>query len=172
MGLVVNLRGSHTHDTVDRGLRILENMVHRGAEGADPLTGDGAGIMVHIPHEFILLNGIPVPKKGRYGTGLVFLPKDAARQQQIIGIIGRKSEEAGFSLLPLRPVPVDSSALGPGSAASEPDIRQIFVVDQTDGQRIEQRLYLLRKAIERCVAGMEVYIVSLSSYQLIQSIFD
>ena len=74
VGLLVNLRGKKSHQLVEKGLQVLENMVHRGAEGADPRTGDGAGIMVQIPHEFILLQGIPVPEKGGYGTGLVFLP--------------------------------------------------------------------------------------------------
>ena len=76
VGLVVNINGRKYHDIVEKGLTILENMAHRGAEGADEKTGDGAGMMVQIPHEFILLNGIPVPEKGRYGVGMVFLPKN------------------------------------------------------------------------------------------------
>lgn len=75
VGLVVSLNGDKSHETVESGLQVLENMVHRGAESADNKTGDGAGILVHIPHEFILLQGIEVPSKGKYGTGLVFLPK-------------------------------------------------------------------------------------------------
>lgn len=74
VGLLVNVKGIKSHRIVEQALQVLEHMTHRGAEGADPLTGDGAGIMVQIPHEFILLQGIPVPEKGRYGTGLVFLP--------------------------------------------------------------------------------------------------
>ena len=74
--MVVNIRGDKTHELVDNALTVLENMSHRGAEGADGKSGDGAGILVQIPHEFILLQGIPVPEKGRYGTGLMFLPKD------------------------------------------------------------------------------------------------
>ena len=75
VGMVVNIHGGKSHELVDNALRVLENMEHRGAETRDK-TGDGAGIMVQIPHEFILLQGIPVPEKGKYGTGLVFLPKD------------------------------------------------------------------------------------------------
>ena len=75
VGMIVNLNGNKSHELVDSALRVLENMKHRGAEGADNKTGDGAGIMVQIPHEFILLQGIPVPEKGKYGTGLIFLPK-------------------------------------------------------------------------------------------------
>ncbi len=79
VGMVVNIHGNKSHELVDSALKVLENMRHRGAEGADNKTGDGAGIMLQIPHEFILLQGIPVPEKGKYGTGLVFLPKDEKR---------------------------------------------------------------------------------------------
>ena len=75
VGMVVNIHGGKSHELVDNALKVLENMEHRGAETRDK-TGDGAGIMVQIPHEFILLQGIPVPEKGKYGTGLVFLPKE------------------------------------------------------------------------------------------------
>ena len=75
VGLILDIHGKKSHKIVDDALKILENMMHRGAEGADAHTGDGAGIMVQIPHEFILLQGIAVPEKGTYGTGLVFLPR-------------------------------------------------------------------------------------------------
>ena len=87
VGMVVNIHGNKSHELVDNALKVLENMRHRGAEGADGRTGDGAGIMLQSPHEFILLQGIPVPEKGKYGTGLVFLPKDAERQQHILSIM-------------------------------------------------------------------------------------
>lgn len=76
VGMIVNIHGNKSHELVESALKVLENMRHRGAEGADNKTGDGAGIMLQIPHEFILLQGIPVPEKGRYGTGILFLPKD------------------------------------------------------------------------------------------------
>ena len=91
VGLLVNVRGIKSHHLVEKGLQVLEHMVHRGAEGADPKTGDGAGIMVQIPHEFILLQGIPVPEKGRYGTGLVFFPRNEDTVQIILGIIEREA---------------------------------------------------------------------------------
>ena len=75
VGMIVDIHGNKSHELVDSALKVLENLKHRGAEGADNKTGDGAGIMLQIPHEFILLQGIPVPEKGKYGTGLVFLPK-------------------------------------------------------------------------------------------------
>ena len=74
VGMIVNINGDKSHELVDSALTVLENMKHRGAEGADNKTGDGAGILLQIPHEFILLQGIPVPEKGKYGTGLAFAP--------------------------------------------------------------------------------------------------
>lgn len=87
VGMVVNIHGNKSHDLVEDALKVLENMRYRGAEGADKKTGDGAGILLQIPHEFILLQGIPVPEKGKYGTGLIFLPKDKAKQEQILSIM-------------------------------------------------------------------------------------
>ena len=86
VGMVVNIHGNKSHELVDNALKVLENMQHRGAETRDK-TGDGAGILLQIPHEFILLQGIPVPEKGKYGTGLVFLPKDKQRQSEILSIM-------------------------------------------------------------------------------------
>jgi len=98
VGLVITLDGEKSHDIVEKGLCVLENMVHRGAESADNKTGDGAGILVQIPHEFILLQGIAVPAEGRYGTGLVFLPKKAEDQDLCLNIISEKLEEEGLKL--------------------------------------------------------------------------
>ena len=96
VGMVVNIHGNKSHDLVDNALKVLENMRHRGAEGADGRTGDGAGIMLQIPHEFILLQGIPVPEKGKYGTGLIFLPKDEAKQSEILSIMIEEIEREGL----------------------------------------------------------------------------
>ena len=87
VGMLVNIQGGKSHELVESALKVLENMRHRGAEGADNKTGDGAGIMLQIPHEFILLQGIPVPEKGKYGTGLLFLPKDGKDQAVILSVI-------------------------------------------------------------------------------------
>ena len=112
VGMVVNIHGNKSHDLVDNALRVLENMRHRGAEGADNKTGDGAGILLQIPHEFILLQGIPVPEKGKYGTGLVFLPKDEERQQGILSIMIEEIEREGLQLMHLRNVPTNPACLG------------------------------------------------------------
>ena len=124
VGMVVNVHGGKSHELVDNALRILENMKHRGAEGADNKTGDGAGIMVQIPHEFILLQGIPVPEKGRYGTGLTFLPKDELRQSDFLKILAEEAEREGLMLMHVREVPVHSDVLGIEARATEPAIRQ------------------------------------------------
>ena len=105
VGMVVNIHGNKSHELVDSALKVLENMRHRGAEGADNKTGDGAGIMLQIPHEFILLQGIPVPEKGKYGTGLVFLPKDEKEQASILSIMIEEIEREGLTLMHLRNVP-------------------------------------------------------------------
>ena len=124
VGMIVDIHGNKSHELVDQALRVLENMKHRGAEGADNKTGDGAGIMLQIPHEFILLQGIPVPEKGKYGTGLIFLPKDEEEQKHILSILIEEVEREGLTLMHLRNVPVNSSILGKDALATEPDIKQ------------------------------------------------
>ena len=126
VGMIVNIHGGKSHELVDSALKVLENMKHRGAEGADNKTGDGAGIMLQIPHEFILLQGIPVPEKGNYGTGLVFLPKDAAEQEQILSIFIEEIEREGLSLMHLRTVPTNSDITRNSSTlSSEADRKSV-----------------------------------------------
>ena len=167
VGMIVNIHGNKSHELVDSALKVLENMKHRGAEGADNKTGDGAGIMVQIPHEFILLQGIPVPEKGKYGTGLVFLPKDEKEQARILSVMIEEIEREGLSLMHLRSVPVNSSVLGKSALETEPDIKQIFITGVTDASNIERTLYVIRKKIERRVHHKDFYIVSLSSKNII-----
>ena len=167
VGMIVDINGNKSHDLVDSALKVLENMKHRGAEGADNKTGDGAGIMVQIPHEFILLQGIPVPEKGKYGTGLVFLPKDKARQEAILSIMLEEIEREGLTLMHLRTVPVNSEVLGESARKSEPDIKQIFVTGVTDVANIERILYKIRKKIENRVNDRDFYVVSLSSRNIV-----
>ena len=173
VGLLVNINGIKSHQLVEKGLQVLENMVHRGAEGADSKTGDGAGIMVQIPHEFILLQGIAVPEKGRYGSGLIFLPKNEESQQTIFDIIERETLEMGLTMLPIRDVPTNNEQLGVVAKSAEPDIKQIFVADERTNDEIEPKLYVLRKRIENKIAKSAIvgksdfYIVSLSSRVII-----
>ena len=120
VGMIVNIHGQKSHDIVESALKVLENMRHRGAEGADNKTGDGAGIMLQIPHEFILLQGIPVPEKGKYGTGLLFFPKDAKSQADILSIAIEEIEKEGLTLMHLRNVPTCPEILGDSALAAEP----------------------------------------------------
>ena len=167
VGMVVNIHGNKSHQLVDSALKVLENMRHRGAEGADNKTGDGAGIMLQIPHEFILLQGIPVPEKGKYGTGLVFLPKGKKEQEDILSIMIEEIEREGLSLMHLRNVPVNSSCLGKDALSTEPDIKQVFITGDTDNSQLECTLYVIRKKIEKRIHHKDFYIVSLSSRNII-----
>lgn len=173
VGMLVDIHGRKSHSIVDSALTVLENMRHRGAEGADNKTGDGAGILVQIPHEFILLQGIPVPEKGHYGTGLVFLPKDQAAQKAFLQIIQEEVEAKGLTILCLRDVPVCSEILGKDALATEPAIKQLFIVGEEDQQELELKLYGVRKRIEKRIASSsfvekkDFYVVSLSTRSLI-----
>jgi glutamate synthase (NADPH/NADH) large chain len=169
VGMIVNIHGNKSHEIVDSALKVLENLRHRGAEGADGKTGDGAGILLQIPHEFILLQGIPVPEKGKYGTGLVFLPKDEKRQQEILSIMIEEIEREGLSLMHLRNVPTNPECLGEAAISTEPDIKQIFVTGVTDDkvESFERTLYIIRKKIEKRVADEDFYICSLSNKSIV-----
>ena len=171
--MVVNIHGGKSHELVDSALKVLENMEHRGAETRDK-TGDGAGIMVQIPHEFILLQGIPVPEKGKYGTGLVFLPKDEQAQQEILAVMIEEIEREGLQLMHLRTVPTNPEVLGVAAREVEPDIKQIFITRPTQQQAHSQplpvmegsgylqdgeaalncKLYIIRKRIENRVEAL------------------
>jgi glutamate synthase (NADPH/NADH) large chain len=168
VGMVVNIHGGKSHDLVDNALKVLENMEHRGAETRDK-TGDGAGIMVQIPHEFILLQGIPVPEKGKYGTGLVFLPKDEKAQQDILSVMIEEIEREGLTLMHLRAVPTNPEVLGDAAREVEPDIKQIFVTGIADENVpvFERILYKVRKRIENRIDNEDFYICSLSNKNII-----
>ncbi len=168
VGMVVNIHGNKSHELVDNALRVLENMEHRGAETRDK-TGDGAGILLQIPHEFILLQGIPVPEKGHYGTGIIFLPKDEKRQSEILSIMIEEIEREGLELMHLRAVPVDETV--PGVAAKDvmPDIKQVFItgVKDEDVEHFDRILYKVRKRTENRISDEDFYICSLSNTNII-----
>lgn len=181
VGMIVNIHGNKSHELVDNALRVLENMRHRGAEvGKD---GDGAGIMIQIPHEFILLQGIPVPEKGKYGTGLVFLPKEEKAQQEILSVMIEEIEREGLQLMHLRTVPTNPECLGDAAMSTEPDIKQVFITSSPTGHAtksegkdftqggietdLARTLYIIRKKIERRVQHKDFYICSLSNTNII-----
>ena len=167
VGMVVNIRGDKTHELVSNALSVLENMSHRGAEGADGKSGDGAGIMVQIPHEFILLQGVPVPEKGHYGTGLVFLPQDAGKRPEILDKLRVEVEREGCQLAFLRDVPVNPTCLGEVAAKGEPFTVQIFVTSREylEEADLERKLYRIRKHVERL--GEDCYVCSLSTRNIV-----
>ena len=173
VGMLVNIQGGKSHELVESALKVLENMRHRGAEGADNKTGDGAGIMLQIPHEFILLQGIPVPEKGKYGTGLLFLPKDGKDQAAILSVITEEIEKDGLTLMHLRNVPTCPEILGEAALANEPDIKQIFITGFTESETADRKLYIIRKRIENRIRKSDIptredfYIVSLSTKNIV-----
>ena len=179
VGMVVNIHGGKSHELVDQALHVLENMEHRGAETRDK-TGDGAGIMLQIPHEFILLQGIPVPEKGKYGTGLVFLPKEEIEQQEILSVMIEEIEREGLQLMHLRTVPTCPEVLGEAARRVEPAIKQLFIAHthplvrggefdnfQDEDTAFKRTLYIIRKKIERRITHPDFYICSLSNTNII-----
>jgi len=177
VGLVVHTQGVKSHSIIENGLQVLENMDHRGAESADSKTGDGAGILTQIPHEFILLQGIPVPEKGCYGTGLILLPKKETEAKRWLDLFSNLAQKDGMSILAVRDMPVNSYVLGKISQENEPVIKQLFVTsdDGAHHDELELKLYLLRKKFEKAIFDSDVdiadkrncYIVSLSAKTII-----
>ncbi|MDR0613746.1 MAG: glutamate synthase large subunit [Dysgonamonadaceae bacterium] len=173
VGLLVDIHGNRSHDIVEKGLQVLEHMLHRGAESADNKTGDGAGITLQIPHEFILLQGIPVPERGKYGTGLVFLPKEGEQASLYMEVLQNIVEQEGLKTLAVRDVPVNNGILGEISRANEPAIKQIFIVGEDRPEVLERKLYIVRKKMENKILKSSLtdkksfYIVSLSTQRIV-----
>ena len=174
VGMIVHTKGLRSHSIVENGLQVLENMTHRGAESADNKTGDGAGIMVQIPHEFVLLQGIAVPERGRYGSGLLFFPKEKDEEEKAFNLLSELIKKEGLNFLALRDVPVNSDILGEISMANEPVIKQIFIKGEEYSQEVlELKLYLLRKKFEKAILKSDIknkrgcYLVSLSTKTIV-----
>ena len=167
VGMVVRIDGTPSHDIVDNGLRVLENLAHRGAENADGCTGDGSGITIQIPHDFILKCGVKVPEAGRYGTGILFLPKDAARSEKCLTLFRDQTKALGLNIIGEREVPVDHSVPGPLALETEPRMVQVFISSYDSPETLERKLYLLRKHVERKSDDDEFYICSLSTRTIV-----
>jgi glutamate synthase (NADPH) large chain len=173
IGFVAHIKGVKSHEIVRRGIEVLENMSHRGAESADNTTGDGAGILIQIPHRLIISKGIQVPEEGKYATGLVFLPKEAGErhwcEETLAGIL--KAE--GLEIIDFRDVKVDNTILGEIARSSEPFIRQVYVKGNFEQDELERRLYISRKVAENRIRNSDrkeksaFYIPSLSTKVLI-----
>ncbi len=182
VGFIAQMKGVKSHQIVEDGLAMLENLTHRGAVGADPLVGDGAGILAQIPdrlfREEMAKQGIELPPAGQYGVGHWFMPQDASMRTHIDEIIRESAASEGLPLLGFRDVPVDNSSLSkaPEIVAAEPFHRQVFIgrtPDIDDDEEYEARLYLLRKVIsgriyaENDNKDIGAYCVSLSARTIV-----
>jgi glutamate synthase (NADPH/NADH) large chain len=127
IGFVAQLKGKKSHSIVSQGLDVLKNMTHRGAEGADKKTGDGAGILIQVPRDFYLIQGYPLPPAGQFGTGLVFLPQDAPEAKRCEEILLQIISEEQVNFIGFREVPRNNAVLGEISLAAEPLIKQILI---------------------------------------------
>ena len=180
VGFVADLKGRPSHIIVKHGIQILENLTHRGATGADPLAGDGAGILVQIPHAFLKeVTGplkIKLPEPGHYAVGHMFMPSNHAQRIYCESVVARVVEAEGLKLLGWRDVPTDNSCLSAPVIATEPKHRQVFIgrgPDVEDETDFERRLYVLRKVISSTINGetgghdIGFYTVSLSCRTLV-----
>jgi len=170
IGFVVNIKGQASHGIVEKGLQVLENLYHRGAQGCDPCTGDGAGLLIQVPHEFLKQvageSRVKLPNAREYGVGMVFLPREAQPRKQCEILFERVIAEEGTRLLGWRDVPVKSDAIGVQARRTEPVIRQVFIArDSLNEAQFERKLYVIRKRVERAVResaipGREYFYVS------------
>ncbi len=150
IGFVAHIKGEPSHNIIERGLEVLLNMDHRGAKSADNSTGDGAGLLMQIPHEFITeVLKLNVGERGKYGTGIVFLPKDENEAAFCIDVLTKYVNQEGLNLVAYRDVPVDSSAPGEIAKTTEPEMKQIFVKANIEIDTLERKLYLVRKQAEK-----------------------
>jgi glutamate synthase (ferredoxin) len=160
MGFVAHIKGTKSHDVVRDGLVVLNNLNHRGACGCEANTGDGAGILLQIPHKFYARvtakEGFSLPSAGRYGVGMTYMPRDAAHRQACEDCLGDVIRAEGQTVLGWRTVPTDNRALGAGARAAEPVMRQVFVgrdASVTDDQAFERKLYVIRRRVEKELQG-------------------
>ncbi len=176
VGFVCQVKGQKSHSIVRQGLQILNRLSHRGAVGADPKTGDGAGILIQTPHEFFqkicLESKINLPNAGEYGTGLVFFPQDKKDREFCRKVIEKVILQEGKVLLGFRKVPVDSSVLGITARKTQPVIEQVFIAKRNyllGPKDFERKLYIIRKQIENIIRKSKIkqkkffYIPNLSS---------
>ena len=162
MGLVASIRGEKSHDIIRKGLEVLINLTHRGAAGCDPQTGDGAGILIQIPHVFFAREcgelGMQLPGPGEYGVAMCFLPVDRQDRLQCEGVFERIAQEEGLKVLGWRDTPVNGDAVGREARASQPYIEQLFVAKPNglDEENFERLLYRVRRRTENETAASEI----------------
>lgn len=179
IGFVANLKGRRSHDIIENALSMLTCMEHRGGTGYDVKSGDGAGILIQIPHELLqedlAAQGVDLPEPGGYGAGMIFFPQDAEAREACRAILNRHIGQMGLTLLGYREVPTDNSTLGQAALDNEPRVEQVFIVapDDVGQQDFERKLYILRKHTST-VAHRDVenvaehfYIASLSTRTMV-----
>ncbi|OQW32396.1 MAG: glutamate synthase subunit alpha [Nitrospira sp. HN-bin3] len=178
IGFVVNIKGKKSHDIVRKGLQVLENLTHRGAQGADSHTGDGAGILLQIPHTFLKRvasdAGVALPDVGEYGVGQLFLPPDTDSRRLCEKLFAEIIAEEGLRQLGWRDVPVKSDQIGAVARTTEPFMRQVFIArDAFNETQFERKLYVVRKRVETAVAESAIqgrehfYVSSLSANTIV-----
>ena len=175
IGFVANIKGNKSHQHISDALTILENMEHRGACGCESNTGDGAGIMIQIPHEFFFDEcvklGVHLPPFGRYGVGVLFFPRDIRLREECRDIFNRSAEKLGLEILAYRKVPVNTDGIGPTALSVEPEMEQVFVACPdhiNDPEDFERKLFILRNYASHTITStvkkdaIGFYIASLS----------
>ncbi len=179
IGFVVDVKGRPSHRIIEQGIQILINLTHRGAAGCDPETGDGAGLLIQIPHAFFAREcdrlGFALPPAGQYGVGMVFLPVERHERLLAEGILERIAREEGLQVLGWRDTPVDDTAIGRIARASRPYIEQVFIAPRngTDQAALDRKLYVVRKRAEREIASSDLrekghfYVCSLSTRTIV-----
>jgi Glutamate synthase domain 2 len=173
IGFVAHIKGRKSHLIISQGLDILRNMTHRGAEGADKKTGDGAGVLIQIPRDFYLIQGYALPPEGQFGTGLIFLPQDTSDAAKCEEILLNIITEEEVNFIGFREVPRNNSVLGEISHAAEPFIKQILLGAETEQETLERKLYIIRKRAEVAIRNSDIrqknffYLPSLSTKVLV-----
>jgi glutamate synthase (NADPH/NADH) large chain len=173
IGFVAHIKGKKSHSIIRQGLEVLENMTHRGAEGADKKTGDGAGMLIQVPRDFYLIQGYSLPPAGQFGTGLIFLPRDSSDALRCREILLEIIREEGVNVIGFREVPRNSAAIGEIARAAEPEIVQILLGADIPQDDLERKLYIIRKRTENIIRDSDIaqksffYLPSLSTKVLI-----
>jgi len=179
IGFVANISGEKSHDIIVKGIEILINLTHRGACGCDPRTGDGAGVLIQIPHAFFEGEcsrlGFPLPSPGEYGVGMVFLPVEPHERMACEAILEEIVREEGLTVLGWRDTPVNANTIGRLARSTQPYIEQVFIKRAygMDADALERKLYVIRKRAEKEVARTDLreksffYIPSLSGRTIV-----
>ncbi|MGI9104282.1 MAG: glutamate synthase large subunit [Terriglobales bacterium] len=179
IGFVASIKGERSHDIIRKGIEVLVNLTHRGACGCDPETGDGAGVLIQLPHKFFAREcrqlGFELPAPGHYGVGIIFLPVEKHERLLCEGILERIARDEGLSVLGWRDTPIDGSVIGRVARNSQPYIEQMFVgaAPGMDEATLERRLYIVRKRAESEIAASDIkdrdffYVPSLSARTIV-----